>query len=501
MFEKFRRGAVFGVLGLAVACGGAEVEELGEVSDALTQSGATARLRMNDNWGSGFCATVAIENESANPITRWSVVLDSAGATVSNLWSGKFTQSGQTITVQPEAYNSSIAPRSSTSFGFCANGTGTPTITSMTIVGGGSTGGGSAGTGGTTSTGGTSGTGGTTSSGGTTSTGGTTSSGGSTSAGRLLSQDGNPTASWFAGARKKWGTDKADIVLSWQQSNGGWPKNNAYTAAGNGGNERGTFDNGATVTEIVYLAEIYRTGKNTKYRDAVRRAANFMLSAQYSTGGWPQFFPLRGGYSDHVTFNDNAMSNVLTVLHQAANKAAPFDTDVFTDADRAKFKTAVSRGVQYILKAQWKQNGKLTVWCAQHGKDDYKPKAARAYELESLSGSESVSVLGFLLSQPQTPEIEAAVRAGLAWYRSPSTYLDGYTYDSSMASTNPIVPKAGSKMWYRFYDLNTNRGFFSDRDGGKYYDITQISEERRTGYSWGGAYGDKIIAYATKVGY
>lgn len=329
------------------------------------------------------------------------------------------------------------------------------------------------------------------------------SSNSSSASGKLLSQDGNPVVDWFNKSRTKWAANKADIVLSYQQSNGGWAKNVDYNSVskGSGGSNRGTFDNNATVTEIVYLAEMYKQTKSTKYRDAVRKAANFMLTAQYSSGGWPQFYPLKGGYADHVTFNDNAMGHLLAVLDSAVNKRAPFDTDVFSDSDRSKFKTAVGKGVEYVLKAQWKQNGKLTVWCAQHGATDYKPKSARAYELESLSGSESVGILAFLMTQPQTAEIQVAVKAGLAWFRSPNTYLDGYTYDSSKAKTNPIVKKSGSRMWYRFYDLNTNRGFFSDRDGSKFYDITQMSEERRTGYSWGGAYGEKIIAYAEKVGY
>ncbi len=157
--------------------------------------------------------------------------------------------------------------------------------------------------------------------------------------------------------------------------------------------------------------------------------------------------------------------------------------------------------MQYILKSQWKQNGKLTVWCAQHGATDYLPKSARAYELESLSGSESAGLIAFLMTQPQTTEIQTAVKAGLTWFNSPNTYLDGYTYDSTQAKTNPIVKKSGSRMWYRFYDLNTNKGFFSDRDGSKFYDITKMSEERRTGYSWGGAYGEKILSYAKSVGY
>ncbi|KAJ3047371.1 hypothetical protein HK097_011590 [Rhizophlyctis rosea] len=309
-------------------------------------------------------------------------------------------------------------------------------------------------------------------------------------------------ANWYTKARTKWSTSLADKILSYQQSNGGWPKNLDYASisAGSGGNDAGTFDNGATITEMVYLAEIYKSTGNTKYRDAVRKAATYILTSQYNTGGWPQFYPLKGGYANHVTFNDDAMAHVLTVLDSASKKIAPFNDDtIFTSTDRAKFVTAVQKGVDYILKSQWKQNGVLTVWCAQHGKDDYLPKAARAYELESLSGLESVGILAFLMTQPQTSQIQTAVKAGLAWYRSPKTYLDGYTYKSGQNS--PIVAQSGAKMWYRFYDLNTNRGFFSDRDGGKYYDIMQISEERRTGYQWGGSYGDTIGKYASSVGY
>ncbi|WP_084618043.1 pectate lyase [Cellvibrio sp. OA-2007] len=321
--------------------------------------------------------------------------------------------------------------------------------------------------------------------------------------GTMLTLDGNPAASWLNKSRTKWNTSRADVVLSYQQSNGGWPKNLDYNSVstGNGGSDSGTIDNGATITEMVYLAEVYKNGGTTKYRDSVRKAANFLINSQYSTGALPQFYPLKGGYADHATFNDNGMAYALTVLDFAANKRAPFDTDVFSDADRAKFKTAVTKGVDYILKAQWKQNGKLTAWCAQHGATDYLPKKARAYELESLSGSESVGVIAFLMTQPQTAQIQTAVKAGLNWFNSPNTYLEGYTYDSSKASTNPIAPKAGSRMWYRFYDLNTNRGFFSDRDGSKFYDITLMSEERRTGYSWGGSYGESIISFAQKVGY
>lgn len=315
----------------------------------------------------------------------------------------------------------------------------------------------------------------------------------------LLPQEGNPVHDRFESARTEWDQSRADIILSHQYDNGGWPKNQEYDSTGEGGSGMGTIDNGATVTEMVYLAEVYRNTGDTRYRNAVRRAMDFLLEAQYDTGGWPQFYPLRGGYSDHVTFNDNAMSSVLTVLHHASQQNAPFDTDIFNDSDRAQMRQAIDGGVDYILNAQWVQNGTLTVWCAQHGKDDYLPKKARAYELESLSGSESVEILAFLMTQPQTPEVKAAVQAGIAWFRSPDTYLADHTYDKSVEEK--IVYSEGDRMWYRFYDLQTNEGFFSDRDGGKYYDIMEISAERRNGYSWGGDYGEKIIGYAERVGY
>jgi PelA/Pel-15E family pectate lyase len=317
----------------------------------------------------------------------------------------------------------------------------------------------------------------------------------------LLSLSGNPMISKFDSSRTKWSADKADIVLSYQQSNGGWPKNLNYSVMGSGGGDAGTFDNGATVTEIVYMAERYAKTGNAKYKEAVRKAALFIVRAQYSSGGWPQFYPLRGDYYDHATYNDDAMARVLTVLHCIVEQRAPFNIEFFSEDEIAVFKLAIYKGVDYILKSQYKRGVTLTVWCAQHGAYDYQPKQARAYELPSLSGMESVGIVAFLMTQPQIPEIEAAVKAALTWYRSPDSYLADHYYDSSEKTLSPIKPKAGSKMWYRFYRLDTNRGFFSDRTGLVFYNIMEIQEERRTGYQWGGSYGDKIGSYAASVGY
>jgi PelA/Pel-15E family pectate lyase len=193
------------------------------------------------------------------------------------------------------------------------------------------------------------------------------------------------------------------------------------------------------------------------------------------------------------------MTRVLILLQKAVRKEAPFDTDLLTEDQLERAKKAIDKGVEYILKSQIVMDGVRTVWCAQHGMEDYKPKPARSYELASKSGSESVLVVAFLMSRPQTPEVKEAVKAALAWYRNPDTYLADTAYVRS--NENPITLKKGSRMWFRFYELDTNKGFFCNRDGVPVYDIMKVTKERRTGYVWGGDWGERLLAYARSVGY
>ena len=67
------------------------------------------------------------------------------------------------------------------------------------------------------------------------------------------------------------------------------------------------------------------------------------------------------------------------------------------------------KGVECILNTQVKQNGKLTVWCAQHDEHTLAPAKARAYELPSLSGAESDNIVLLLMSIPDpSPRIIAS---------------------------------------------------------------------------------------------
>jgi pectate lyase C len=118
---------------------------------AVTSGAGEATLTIGDDWGGGYCANVSIRNNGSSEITSWAVGLNLNGSTVNNIWSG--TINGSTVT--PADYNARIAPGSQTSFGFCATGSGRTSIASLTVNGGGGSGGSSS-TGGSTGSGGSS---------------------------------------------------------------------------------------------------------------------------------------------------------------------------------------------------------------------------------------------------------------------------------------------------------------------------------------------------------
>lgn len=152
------------------------------------------------------------------------------------------------------------------------------------------------------------------------------------------------------------------------------------------------------------------------------RGVDYLLEAQYPNGGWPQLYPLRDGYYSHVTFNDGAMVNVLSLLRDVAAAAPPY---TFVDGRRrAQAAAAVARGTDCILRTQIRQDSELTVWCAQYDERTLEPAWARAYEPPSLSGSESVGIVRFLMGTEDRspgwwPRSTARLRGSRKW-RSPA---------------------------------------------------------------------------------
>ena len=222
-----------------------------------------------------------------------------------------------------------------------------------------------------------------------------------------------------------------------------------------------------------------------------------MLAAQYPNGGWPQYFPLRADYSRHITFNDNAMVNVLLLLDDTAEGRAPMD--VAPPPVRARARTAVARGIDVILKTQIPVAGALTGWCQQHDELTLKPATARAYEHVSISGSETVGIVRFLMRiERPDARVIAAIEGAVSWLtaaRITGTRIDRQPVAGAVGGMDVrLVPDASAPpLWARFYEIGTNRPIFSGRDGVIRYNLSEIEIERRSGYSWVGPYASTLL--------
>jgi PelA/Pel-15E family pectate lyase len=300
--------------------------------------------------------------------------------------------------------------------------------------------------------------------------------------------DAKPDA-WYAGAG---GTRVASNVLSHQTTRGDWPKNTDTTAKpfeGDPTRPGGTFDNGATVGEVRFLARAFRATRRKEYQDAVVRALDHVFRAQYPTGGWPQSYPPGRGYHRHITFNDGTMVN-LTRLVRDAGSSPNF---AFLDPDRRRLsRAAFEAAVACILKCQVVVGGVKTVWCAQHDETTLEPRPGRTFEPVSLSGGESAGVLNLLMSlDGPSPEVVAAVEAGVRWYEKAK--LTGIRQVVVGGNKVIVSDKNAPPLWARFYEVGTNKPIFCDRDGVVRYDLAAIGHERRNGYAWYGAWGDGVF--------
>ena len=305
------------------------------------------------------------------------------------------------------------------------------------------------------------------------------------------SQDEN----WFASDEA---TSIAENVLLYQRNIGGWPKNIQMQKPLSEEEKQKlidlksdpiecTTDNGATCQEMLFLSKMYKKNPDEKYKVAFLKGIDYLLAAQYENGGWPQFYPLMKGYYTHITYNDDSMVNILELFKEIKNKSNFYSISPSQEIIK-KIEIAFTKGIDCIIKTQYKQNGELTSWCAQYDEFTLLPAKARAYELISLSGKESVKITLLLMSiENPSKEIVTAVEGAARWFEK--TKISGIKLESVLGEDgkkNRVVVESpdADPLWARFMDLDTNAPFFSDRDGIKKATLAEIGFERRNGYAW-----------------
>src|SRR2546423_774398 len=100
-------------------------------------------------------------------------------------------------------------------------------------------------------------------------------------------------AEWYAGDDA---VRIADNLLLYQRDTGGWPKNidmaQVLTETEKAALFRqkrdgeSTIDNGATYTQLIFLARVYTAKKLERYKEAFLKGVDYLLKAQYDNGGW-----------------------------------------------------------------------------------------------------------------------------------------------------------------------------------------------------------------------
>lgn len=314
-------------------------------------------------------------------------------------------------------------------------------------------------------------------------------------------------AAWYGAAEAR---RIADNVVSFQTPAGGWGKNLDLSREPRQKGERfapdnvshflepddydkpadpewnyiGTIDNDATTTELNYLEKVIAAAPaavSAPWRAAYRRGVEYLLQAQYPNGGWPQVWPLEGGYHDAITFNDDAVTETIEVLRHAEN------LDFVPAGLRARSRDAVERGLRCTLASQIRVNGKLTGWAQQEDMLTLEPVSARNFEMPAISAGESASI-ALLLMDLQEPTLEArrAIEAVAAWFEKTKIY--GWNYRHTEQGRMLVADPGAGPIWPRYARIGDDKPIFGDRDKSIHDAVNELSLERRNGYGW---YGDE----------
>lgn len=315
---------------------------------------------------------------------------------------------------------------------------------------------------------------------------------------------------WYAGTEAR---HIGDNIVSFQTPAGGWGKNadragplrqkgqdyvtnnlssflteDDYDAPKEPSwNYVGTFDNNATDTEMHFLAKLAQANPGKEgdaYRASFIKGLKYILAAQFPNGGWPQVWPLEGGYHDAITYNDDAVSEAAAVMTEVAeNKDGDF---AFVPLElRAAAAKSAAKALELILATQVKAHGKLTIWGQQHDALTLKPVSARNFEPPVLASDESADLLVYLMSLPNPSQrLQLAIHSGMAFIADHTITNITVTGKSDPGGKHAVIREGSKPLWARYYDQETDKPVFGERDKTIHDTMNDLSEERRNGYSW-----------------
>jgi PelA/Pel-15E family pectate lyase len=317
-------------------------------------------------------------------------------------------------------------------------------------------------------------------------------------------------AGWYGTAEA---SHIADVIVSFQTPAGGWSKNldmsgeprqrgQSYTADNLSKhlsiadfdapldphwNYVGTLDNDATNTELRFLAKVSGATPGAAgevYRASFLRGVHYLLEAQFPNGGWPQVWPLEGGYHDAITYNDNAVTESAETLTAVAGGAG--DYAFVPAALRRRAAASAAHALKCILATQVVVHGQKTIWAQQQDALTLAPVAGRNYEPAALSTAESTDILLYLMQlEHPSAAVVASIQAGVEWLKAAAVKNHAWVGGHGTPGGRHLEPRAGAApLWARYYSIDKGIPVFGDRDKTIHDNVNELSLERRNGYSW-----------------
>ncbi|HWA25083.1 MAG TPA: pectate lyase [Lacunisphaera sp.] len=318
----------------------------------------------------------------------------------------------------------------------------------------------------------------------------------------------NSPEAWYATAEAR---SLADHLVTWQTPVGAWTKGGDYKRDAKPEDNHhdefsgGTFDNDSTITELRFLARVIHAAAGApdaaaqveRWRASFLRGLAYIFDAQYPNGGFPQIYPLVGGYHDAITFNDDALVHILELLHAIVAREDGLE---FVPAESAALaRERLAAGRRNLLACQLRDAaGRPTIWGQQHDALTLKPCAARNFEPAAECSRESASLVRFLLTLPQPDaDVAAAIHGAMAWFDRHA--LHDVTWNFRAPAGTGLTPTPGAPpLWARFYEFETGKPIFGERDRTIHYDVAELGLERRNGYGWFNTAASELVPLYAK---
>jgi hypothetical protein len=216
-------------------------------------------------------------------------------------------------------------------------------------------------------------------------------------------------------------------------------------------------------------------------REALDHGLAKMIEAQYPNGAWPQRydgrphdpqkFPVRparvptnwprtwpkSDYGGYYTLNDSSQQDCIRTM-----------LETYKLLGDQRFLDAARKGGEFLILARLPEP--QPAWAQQYNYD-MEPAWARAFEPPAVCSAESADAARMLVRlflETRAEKFLEPIPPFLAWL------------ERSRLSPN---------RWARYYELESNRPIYGDRDGRIHYTVQELSDERQHGYAWEGSFG------------